>query len=139
MARKGATPQEQAARDARLLAIARDLLASPDITQTMLAERYGVSQQQISQDVRLLKRRWQESALSKTDERIALQDAQYKALIGAHWTKAMEGKGFDTDRVLQAMSQQAKLLGLEQPAKQQIDLDGGVRLEIVGMADEDLP
>lgn len=139
MVRRGATPQEQAARDARLDAIAADLLINPDVTQTTLANTYGVSQQQISADIRTLKTRWQKSALSNTDERIGIQDAQYKAIIGAHLPLALQGKTRSADVVISALEKQSKLLGLDQPTKQQIGMDGTLRVEIVGVAEEDLP
>lgn len=42
------------------------------------------------------------------------------------------------DRLLKVQERRARLLGLDIPVKQQVQLDGGVRYEIVGVNPEDL-
>jgi len=105
--------------------------------QRLLASRFGVSAATINSDFKAIDAEWKRQATAYTDEYKAIQNERYEALIAAHWEKAMGGKGFDTDRVLAAMAGQAKLLGLDAPAKQDINLDQ-VTYQIVGMSPEDL-
>jgi hypothetical protein len=44
------------------------------------------------------------------------------ALQRAHWAKAMQGVGWDTDRVLAIMEQRARLFGLRKPERKQIEV-----------------
>lgn len=104
-------------------------------TQEQLAAHFGVDQSTISRDLSTLRKRWEKQALENVDERIGIQDAQYNALIHAHWEKAMLGKGFDTDRVLAAMSGQAKLLGLDRPTKSEVNVGGSLKREYVIVTD----
>jgi hypothetical protein len=96
----------------------------------------GVSIATINADFKELDVEWKQQATEYTDEYKAIQNERYESLIAAHWEKAMGGKGFDTDRVLAAMSQQAKLLGLDAPAKQDVNLDHVIR-EYVGVDPDD--
>lgn len=139
MARPGATQTERAAREERLQSIARDLLKEPRIKQVELAERYGVGQSQISDDIKLINKRYRDAALIDTQERIGKQLAAYDAIKESHLPLAIEGKTRSAEVVMQALTGEAKLLGLEAPAKQDITMDAGVRVEIVGVADEDMP
>lgn len=132
MGKKTGSAQEQAAREERLANVAADLLARPNITQTELGEKYGVSQVQISRDVKTLRERWQKSANIDTGARVAIQDAQYNEVIGAHMPLAQQGKTRNAEVVMQAMAQQAKLLGLNRPEKQEIEAQHIVR-EYVGI------
>lgn len=137
MARKGASVADKAERAERLVRLAPLVLSGK--TQESIADELGVDQSTVSRDTKSLLNDWRKSALDKVDERVGLQDAQYTALIAAHWPLAMQGKTRNAEVVMQAMSQQSKLLGLDRPEKQQIDMDAGVRVEILGIADEDLP
>lgn len=102
--------------------------------QRVLASRLGVDQSTISRDFRAIDAEWKQQATEYTDEYKALQNERYEALIAAHWTKAMDGKGFDTDRVLAAMSQQAKLLGIDAPVKREDKLTVEYRTLVQEMA-----
>ncbi len=135
MARKGASVNDRAAREERLVRLAPMVLS--EMTQEEMASRLGVDQSTISRDIKVLMSRWQKSALNKTDERVGLQDAQYKAIIGAHLPLALQGKTRNAEVVMQALAQQAKLLGLDRPEKQQIDMDV-TRYQIIGVSDEEL-
>lgn len=137
MAHPGASPGARAERECRLAALSERFLAGA--TQQQLAEEFDVDQSTISRDLATLRKRWEKQALVNVDARIGLQDAQYNALISAHMPVALNGKTWNASVVMQALAQQAKLLGLDRPVKQQVDIGGGIRLEIVGMADEDLP
>ncbi len=139
MARRGATQTEQAAREERLRSVARELLAEPHLKQVDLAERHGVTQQQISLDIKLINKRYQDAARKDTTERIGKQLQMYDAIREAHMPFALQGKTRNAEIVMQANAGEAKLLGMDRPVKQEIALDGGVRVEIIGMAEEDLP
>ena len=130
---------ERAAREERLQNISRDLLREPRIKQVDLAKRYNVTQQQISTDVALINKRYRDAALIDTQERIGKQLAAYDAIKESHLPLAIDGKTRSAEVVMQALTGEAKLLGLEAPAKQDITMDAGVRVEIVGVADEDMP
>lgn len=142
MARKGASPIDKAIADERRDRLASLLLSLPDgvkPTQAQLADMLGddVDQSTVSRDIATLRRRWQHSALAKTDARIGLQDARYEAMIAAHWPAAMQGKTRNAEVVMQAMAQQSKLLGLDQPEKQDLNLNHVIR-EYVGINVEDV-
>lgn len=130
---------ERAAREERLQNISRDLLREPRIKQVDLAKRYNVTQQQISTDVALINKRYRDAALIDTQERIGKQLAAYDAIKESHLPLAIDGKTRSAEVVMQALTGEAKLLGLEAPAKQDITMDAGVRVEIVGVSDEDMP
>lgn len=139
MARGGATQTQRAVREERLLGISRDLLKEPRIKQVDLAKRYGVSPAQINMDVKLINARYRDAALIDTQERIGKQLAAYDAIKESHLPLAIEGKTRSAEVVMQALTGEAKLLGLEAPAKQDIKMDGGVRLEIIGVPEEAMP
>jgi hypothetical protein len=44
------------------------------------------------------------------------------ALLLSLWTKAIRGDGWSTDRVLRIMERRSRLLGLDEPMKQQIEV-----------------
>ena len=129
--------RQQEVIERRALVAKRRLAGVRD--QRTLAAELGVSVGTINGDFKALNEQWKASALSDTDTYISLQNERYESLIGAHWEKAMQGKGFDTDRVLKAMDQQADLLGLKQPAKQHVEMDGGLNIIIDGIPEKDLP
>lgn len=135
MVRKGASAQIQAERDHRLAEVAPLYLSG--LTQQQIADQVGVSQQQVSKDVRALRLRWQKSALADTDRRIGEQDATYQQLISAHLPLALSGKTRSAEVVIAALEKQAKLLGLDQPTKQQIDLGEFPALRILRMGEDD--
>lgn len=135
MARKGATVQSRAERERRLSLLAPLILS--ERTQEDIAAELGVDQSTISRDIRTLMSRWRKTALDKTDERVGLQDAQYKSIIGAHLPLALQGKTRNAEVVMQALAQQSKLLGLDRPEKQQVDMQHVIR-EYVGIDPEDV-
>lgn len=135
----GKKAQEQQAIAERRATVAR-LRLSGVRDQRSIAAQLGVSLGTINGDFKAIDQMWRESTLADTDSHMATQNERYEALIAAHWDKALQGKGFDTDRVLAAMSQQSKLLGLDRPTKQQIEVEGEIPvIRIVGMADGELP
>lgn len=142
MVRKGASPVDKAVADERRDRLA-GLLASLPVdakpTQQQLADALGddVDQSTISRDIAILRRRWQESAKEKTDHLIGLQLARYESLIASHWPLATSGKTRNAEIVMQAMAGEAKLLGLDQPAKQQIEMDV-TRFRVIGVSDDEL-
>ena len=104
--------------------------------QRSIAAAIGVSVGTINGDFKALDRAWKDSALADTDAHKAIQNERYESLIAAHWEKAMLGKGFDTDRVLAAMAQQAKLLGIDAPQKTDMNLGGSLIREYVVIPEE---
>lgn len=139
MARPGPTQQDRVVREERLRSLARDLLREPHATQVELAKRYSVSQAQISKDIALINQRYRAEASKDTAQRIGKQLAAYDAIKEAHLPLAIEGKTRSAEVVMQALSGEAKLLGMDRPVKQHIEMDGGVRIEVVGVADEEMP
>ena len=137
MVRSSPTAQEQAVREERLASIARDLLNEPRITQVQLAERYGVSQPQISKDTSLIKQRYKAEASKDTKARIGKQLAYYDAIREAHMPLALQGKTRNAEVVMQANAGEAKLLGMDRPVKQEISMDV-TRYQIIGVDDDDL-
>lgn len=51
-----------------------------------------------------------------------IEGLRYDALQRAHWAKAMNGSGWDTDRILRIMEQRARLFGLNAPTRNQIEV-----------------
>ena len=99
--------------------------------QSTISSMLGVDQSTISRDFKAIDQEWKDSTLTDTDAHKATQNERYEALIAAHWEKALAGKGFDTDRVLAAMAQQAKLLGIDAPQKSDVNLGGSLVREYV--------
>ena len=139
MGRISSTQTERAVREERLRNVAYDLLATPKITQVELAKKYNVSQPQISNDIKLINKRYQDEARKDTTERIGKQLRMYDAIREAHMPFALQGKTRNAEIVMQANAGEAKLLGMDRPVKQQIEMDAGVRLEIVGVDSSELP
>ena len=131
--------QKRIGREDRLRSLARDVLLAPDADQRDLATKYGVTQQQISKDLKELQERYRQEATQDTAERVGRQLEVYDAIKIAHLPFALEGKTRNAEIVMQALAGESKLLGMDRPMKQEISLDGGVRVEIVGMAEEELP
>lgn len=137
MARPGTTPQERAVREERLRSLARDLLVHPHITQVELAKRYGVSQPQISKDIALINQRYRTEAKKDTAARVGKQLAAYDAIKDAHLPLAIEGKTRSAEVVMQALAGESKLLGMDRPVKQHIEMEM-TRYQITGVSDDDL-
>jgi hypothetical protein len=58
----------------------------------------------------------------EVEEMRQVEALRLDALQRAHWAKAMQGVGWDTDRVLQIMDQRARLFGLRKPERKQIEV-----------------
>lgn len=124
--------------EARRARVASLLLAGVS-DQSKIAEQVGVDRTTISRDIKQIEQRWQLAAVQDIAAAKGKDLERIERLIAALWEDARKGKWLATDRVLALMQHRAKLLGLEAPAKQDITMDAGVRVEIVGVADEDMP
>lgn len=101
-------------------------------TQRRIAERIGVSRQQITYDLRKLYDLWRESAVRNFDEHRARELAAVTHLEATYWAawekseaRSVEGKTADGDpRYLQGVERcierRCKLLGLDAPDKIEI-------------------
>ena len=124
--------------EARRARVASLLLAGVS-DQSKIAEQVGVDRTTISRDIKQIEQRWQLAAVQDIAAAKGKDLERIERLIAALWEDARKGKWLATDRVLALMQHRAKLLGLEAPAKQDISMDAGVRIEVVGVADEDMP
>jgi hypothetical protein len=62
------------------------------------------------------------TGFAEVEEMRQVENLRLDALQRAHWAKAMQGKGFDTDRVLAIMDQRARLNGLRAPERKQVEV-----------------
>lgn len=106
--------------------------------QRQIAKALGVSVATINRDFKALDAEWRERAAADIAVEKAIDLDRIDRLIMALWDKAAkEGRWLATDRVLSLMQHRAKLLGLEAPAKQDINMQHVVR-EYVGINPEDV-
>ncbi len=127
---------KEAEREARRMKVASLLLAGVT-DQRAIADQLGVSQPTISRDVKHIEARWQESALQDISAAKGKDLQRTERLIQALWQDAIKGKWLATDRVLSLMQHRAKLLGLEAPQKQDVNMQHIVR-EYIGINPEDV-
>lgn len=106
--------------------------------QRQIAKALGVSVATINRDFKALDAEWRERAAADIAVEKAIDLDRIDRLIMALWDKAAkEGRWLATDRVIALMQHRAKLLGLEAPAKQDINMQHVVR-EYVGINPEDV-
>lgn len=77
-------------REKDLVELARRYLQGE--TQTAIAEVLGVSQQQISDDLKLIRKRWRDSALRDFDEAIAQELAKIDLVESEYWQQWEKSK-----------------------------------------------
>jgi len=93
-----------------------------------ISQKVGVSESQISRDLGIITKAWQESAAQDIAQRKS-QDLAELALIKAElWKSWNESKSEKADprfmsELLKAMRQGAELLGLNEPSKTSLDLN----------------
>ena len=127
---------DEVEREARRAQVARLLLAGVT-DQRAIAEKLGVSQPTISRDIKHIEKDWQQAAVQDIAAAKGKDLARTERLIAALWESAIKGKWLATDRVLALMQHRARLLGLEAPAKQDINMQHVIR-EYVGINPEDV-
>lgn len=123
-------------REARRRKVAAILLSGVS-NQTAIAEQLGVDQSTISRDIKRIEADWQAEAVQDIAAAKGKDLQRTERLIQALWQDAIKGKWLATDRVLSLMQHRAKLLGLEAPAKQDLNLNHVIR-EYVGINPEDV-
>lgn len=62
------------------------------------------------------------SGESTSDELIEVENFRYDRLLRALWAKCLQGDTWSIDRALRIMDQRARLLGLNKPVKQQLEV-----------------
>lgn len=99
-------------------------LALEGQTQAAIGLQLGLSQQMICYDLRVIRKRWLESARASIDEKIALELAKLDNLEGIFWSQWNVSKNIcyltGIERIIAA---RCKLLGLNGAAK--IDITSG--------------
>ena len=92
------------------------------LTQTEIAARMGVSQPQISYDLRLLREQWQAAAATELAERRAEETARLDLIEREQWEgfhRSQEGGRDGNPRflngILQCVSARLRLYGLDKP------------------------
>ncbi len=99
--------------------------------QRQIADQLGVSPATINRDIKALNAEWRQRAAADVATEKGLDLDRTERLIAALWKSATEGKWLATDRVLALMQHRAKLLGLEAPEKQDINVGGSLLREYV--------
>src|SRR6516162_101418 len=98
-----ARPKRNATERERDLARVADLYCRGH-SQLAIGQALGVSRQQISYDVRVLHKRWQESACSKVEERKATELARIdhpEAVAWTAWERSCENAEINTASLVQ--------------------------------------
>jgi hypothetical protein len=96
--------------------------------QKAIARQLGVSEPTISRDVKWLDEQNRQLAAEDTAVWRGLQLARIERLIQAVWSDAVQGRYGAIDRVVLLLERQAKLLGLDAPAKLRIDVIEEIRV-----------
>lgn len=105
--------------------------------QRELAARLGVSLGTINSDIKAINQQWERETTLDIDAEKRIDLARIEALIVVLWPLALAGKAHVVDRIVSLMQHKAKLLGLEAPQKQDLNLTHIVR-EYVGINPEDV-
>jgi hypothetical protein len=91
------------------------------LTQAEIAARTGVSQPQISYDLRLVRQDWRDSALKEWGERLAEETARLDLVEREHWEAwerskegGRDGSACYLNGVLSCVAQRVRLYGLAQ-------------------------
>jgi transcriptional regulator with XRE-family HTH domain len=105
----------------------KDRLTTEDLylkghTQQEIAERLGVTQQQISLDLKSIRKMWLKSLLHTHDEAVSIELARLDKIATEYWEvyhRSVEADGVGDVRPLAGLAditqKRAKLLGLDQP------------------------
>lgn len=103
-------------REEQLVEIAR--WYAQGLTQAGIAEKLGLSRQQISYDLKTVRARWQEASNSAEGERIASELAKIDNLEARAWEEFEERKDLRCFGTVQwCIDRRVKLFGLDKPIK----------------------
>lgn len=98
-------------KNARLVKVAEMLLMGS--TQTQIAIHFKLSNATIHNDVKLVKERWREEAISKIDDFVNVESARLDLIINAIMPKARAGKLLVIDRLCRLIELKMKLYGID--------------------------
>lgn len=115
--------------EARRRKVASALLAGSD-NFTTIAKELGVSLPTISRDVKAIEEQWRAEAMQDISAAKGRDIKRSERLIGAMWTKALNGNERAAKMVLDLMQHRAKLLGLNAPEKRELTGNEGEPLSI---------
>jgi transcriptional regulator with XRE-family HTH domain len=87
------------------------------LTQTEIAERLGVSQATIANDLAAVREQWTERSGTAYGEWLAEELAKLDRLELALLPLALQGQTAAADRVLSIMDRRSRLLGLDKPER----------------------
>lgn len=124
--------------ESRRRKVASALLAGAD-SFSAIADQLGVNVSTISRDVKAIEAEWREAAVQDISAAKGRDLKRTDRLIGAMWTKALNGNERAAKMVLDLMQHRAKLLGLNAPAKLEHTGENGAPLTIVIREREDGP
>ena len=100
------------------------------VSQTQIAQAVGVSQQQVSYDIRVLRGRWRDSSDRSVGDELAKIDAieleHWKAWEATHDAQHLTG-------VLACVSRRCKLLGFDAPEKRDVKLNAEGFIEALNL------
>ena len=113
------------------------ILLSGVSNKTAIAEQLNVDRSTISRDIKHIEKQWQAEAVQDIAAAKGKDLERTERLIAALWEDARKGKWLATDRVLALMQHRAKLLGLEAPQKQDLNMQHVIR-EYIGIILEDV-
>lgn len=109
-------------RDHRRVEVARMMLARTPVR--VMASRLGVSTNTVNNDIKVIERWWQDSAIK---DRAKLVERECRILdeLERAWLGRALYDAVALDNVLRIMARRAKMLGLDQPAQATLELVGG--------------
>lgn len=87
-----------------------------------IAADIGVSKSQIQRDIEALRLEWQESRRAAVDAQVAEDLQRLTALERTLWPGALRGDLAAMDRLLRIQERRSRLLGLDAPAKVELDV-----------------
>ena len=135
--------QKEIDREALRRQVAGILLSGARVTQTQLAEQFGVDQATISRDIKAIEAEWREEAIADIATAKGHDLQRIERLIAAIWQQATKPGVEQLDaigQIRQLLQRKAAMLGYDAPEKKEVGgLNGGpVRVELVGIDMEDV-
>ncbi len=120
--------------ETRRIEVARMLLEG--CSQREMAHALSVGPPTINRDVKAIRQEWQERRIELMDTVGAEDLARTDAAIVAIWKKVQDGQLGAVDRLVSLLQYRAKVLGLEAPAKTEVDV-GEVLADILEKLTDD--
>lgn len=99
--------------------VAANLLAG--LNYRDIASGLGVSIGTVSNDVKVLMKRWREEQVNQIDDLVTVDLRRLDAAINAIWNDVKEGNLPAVDRLIRILERRSRMLGYDEPEKVELD------------------